>query len=103
MFTICRNAMKTFSERYGYIKPSDVIIREEITPEIRNAICSAYDDLKAIYNQYYYNGYLKVESHIWCLFLNKHKGDYWVPHSSFVRLGLSLETGGMVPAQRSDG
>jgi len=69
--------MKTFSERYGYVKPSDVIIREEITPEIRNAICSAYDDLKAIYNHCYYDGYLKVESHIWYLFLNKRKGDYY--------------------------
>lgn len=27
--------MKLFSERYGYTKPSDVIIREKITPEIQ--------------------------------------------------------------------
>ena len=38
--------MKLFSERYGYTKPSDVIIREKITPEIQNAICSCYDKLK---------------------------------------------------------
>lgn len=30
--------MTLFSERYGYTKPSDVIIRERITPEIQNAI-----------------------------------------------------------------
>lgn len=30
--------MALFSERYGYTKPSDVIIRERITPEIKNAI-----------------------------------------------------------------
>lgn len=30
--------MALFSERYGYTKPSDVIIRERITPEIQNAI-----------------------------------------------------------------
>ena len=37
--------MGLFSERYGYTKPSDVIIRERITPEIQNAICSCYDKL----------------------------------------------------------
>ena len=30
--------MGLFSERYGYTKPSDVIIREQITPEIESAI-----------------------------------------------------------------
>ena len=28
--------MSLFSERYGYTKPSDVFIRERITPEIQN-------------------------------------------------------------------
>lgn len=28
--------MALFSERYGYTKPSDMIIREQITPEIQN-------------------------------------------------------------------
>ena len=37
--------MALFSERYGYTKASDVIIREKITPEIQNAICSCYDKL----------------------------------------------------------
>ncbi|KAA6319644.1 hypothetical protein EZS27_030489 [termite gut metagenome] len=36
-----------FSERYGYLKPSDVIIRERITPEIQIAICNCYTDLKS--------------------------------------------------------
>jgi hypothetical protein len=35
--------MVLFSERYGYTHPSDVIVREQITPEIQNAICSCYD------------------------------------------------------------
>lgn len=30
--------MALFSERHGYIKPSDVFIREKITPGIQNAI-----------------------------------------------------------------
>ena len=41
--------MRLFSERYGYTKPSDVIIREKITLEIQNAICSSYDKLHAFF------------------------------------------------------
>lgn len=37
--------MVLFSERYGYTKPSDVIIRERITPEVQNAICNCIDEL----------------------------------------------------------
>ena len=37
--------MALFSERYGYTKPSDVLIRETITEEIVNGICSCYDYL----------------------------------------------------------
>lgn len=37
--------MALFSERYGYTKPSDVIIRERITPEIQNAMCNCVDEL----------------------------------------------------------
>ncbi len=38
--------MAKFSERYGYTRLSDVIIRENITEEIQNAICSCYDRLR---------------------------------------------------------
>ena len=38
--------MGLFSERYGYTKPSDVIIREQITPEIESAICNCYEYLQ---------------------------------------------------------
>ena len=37
--------MALFSERYGYTKASDVIIREQITPAIQNAICTCFDKL----------------------------------------------------------
>lgn len=36
--------MELFSERYGYIKPSDIIIRERITPDIQNAIQNCIND-----------------------------------------------------------
>lgn len=42
--------MKWFSERYGYTKPSDVIIREQITREIQNAMCSAFDVLPEFFH-----------------------------------------------------
>lgn len=38
---------KLFSERYGYIKPSDEIIVERIPIEVNNAIITAFDDLLA--------------------------------------------------------
>ena len=41
--------MILFSERYNYRKVSDVIIREGITPEIQNAICSCYDKLEGYF------------------------------------------------------
>jgi hypothetical protein len=66
-----------FSERYGYLKPSEVIIREQITPEIQNAICNCYDILN---DQMSYIGsyeYAYLEEHIWCYFLNKRKDKFW--------------------------
>lgn len=78
--------MGLFSERYGYTKPSDVIIREEITPEIQNAILSCYDKMREIlddpYNYEY--SYSSMERYIWTHFLNKrlselHNSDRDVP------------------------
>ena len=61
--------MALFSERYGYTKPSDVIIRERITPEIQNAILTCYDDLQDILNQYNHgNIYNEMDEYVWtCL------------------------------------
>jgi len=57
-----------FSERYGYEKPSEVIIRERITPEIQNAICNC---LHWFSKDLYYDKYYLIEQYIWCYFLNK--------------------------------
>lgn len=74
--------MALFSERYGYTKASDVIIREQITPEIQNAICSCYDHLKhnlnsmtAMYEESYY---VKLESYLWEFFLNKRASEFYI-------------------------
>lgn len=74
--------MALFSERYGFMKPSEVIIRGEITEEIENAICSAYDYLKEWMNDiddhaeydHYYN---EMGVFLWTQFLNKRKDEYW--------------------------
>ena len=43
--------MALFSERYGYVKPRDILVRECINIDIQNAICSAFDYLYRIYNR----------------------------------------------------
>lgn len=72
--------MILFSEKYGYTHPSDVIIREKITPEIQNAICSCYDRLPNIFisRNYSYDGdcYIKLERYLWTYFLNKREGEF---------------------------
>lgn len=76
--------MARFSERYGYIKPSEVIIRERITPEIQNAICSCYDRLEHRTTAY---EYLSLEKKIWTYFLNKRESDFvedYISASSYV-------------------
>lgn len=78
---------KLFSERYGYTKPSDVIIREQITPEIQNAICSCFDNFDEILRHNAGNGryisyddchreYIEMERYLWRYFFNKREGDY---------------------------
>lgn len=64
--------MASFSERYGYTKPSDVIIREKITPEIENAILSCFDALQNKEAAIIY----KMEEYIWCEYFHKRRKDF---------------------------
>lgn len=71
--------MKLFSERYNYTKPSDVIIREQITPEIQNAICSCFDRLQQMLieiSDYGKNLYVNMERYLWTYFLNQREGNF---------------------------
>lgn len=71
--------MSLFSERYGYTKPSEVIIREEITREIQNSICSCYDRLiefLSIEYSWYSGVYVGLEKNLWVYFLNNREGDF---------------------------
>lgn len=60
--------MVLFSEQYGYTNPSDVIIREQITSEIQNAICSCFDRMRQKSN---YAFYKSMEYNVWIHFLNQ--------------------------------
>ena len=58
--------MKLFSERYGYIDPNDVIIREQITEPILNSILNWWDIINSrytIFESQIYNRE-KIERHI---------------------------------------
>ena len=72
--------MRLFSERYNYTKASDVIIREKITPEIQNAICSCFDRLrdKIFFKSgvYHSHPYIDMEKYLWTYFLNLREGDF---------------------------
>lgn len=72
--------MALFSERYGYTKPSDVLIREDITKEIENSICSCYDVLDDFLRRNYsYNSetYKQMELYLWTDFLNERRNDFY--------------------------
>jgi len=72
--------MKWFSERYGYTKPLDVIIREQITRDIQNAICSAFDVLPDLFDKagarYGEYDYIDVERFLWTQVLNERESKF---------------------------
>lgn len=68
--------MGLFSERYGYTKPSDVIIREQITPEIESAICNCIEYLRQDLMPYN-NGYRRLKIQMWIYYLNNKINDYY--------------------------
>ena len=64
--------MKLFSERYGYLNPREVIIREEITDPILNSILNWHE---IVYGNYtIFDDRIfdreKIEKQIWVFFLN---------------------------------
>lgn len=67
--------MALFSERYGYTKPSDIIIRERLTPEIENAICNFFDALEGAAGFIY----TELEKYLWVYFFHRRNADYRPP------------------------
>ena len=72
--------MALFSERYGYKKASDVIIREQITPEIQNAICSCFDRLEKAFEKsgYPYPKQSKYNlfEYVWTQYFNERLSEF---------------------------
>jgi len=60
--------MAVFSERYGYTKVSELIIREEIPEPIRNSILNWLHFVEKSITSYNYES---IEKSVWVYFLNK--------------------------------
>lgn len=77
--------MALFSERYGYLNPREVIIREEITEPILNSILNW---LEVFYTQnalkFQDFNRDKIEKHIWMFFMNK-RADLFYSSGEFIK------------------
>ena len=71
--------MNLFSERNGYVQPSDILIKRKITSEIQNAICSCYDRLEYVFRRIERddNAYRELEKFLWTHFLNQREGMFY--------------------------
>ena len=75
--------MARFSERYGYVKPTDALIRNTITDAIENAICSCFDLLKHALREleppygYSEDTYKDMDLYLWVKFLNERYDDFY--------------------------
>lgn len=78
-----------FSERYGYVKPVEVLKRGFLDAEGIKALCNCYDHLAMWFNRYDVNtvghrhveSYTELEETIWCFFLNQRRNDFYVYNS----------------------
>ena len=85
--------MALFSERYGYTKPSEVLIRGKITTEIENVICSCYDVLyDALRKNYTYSDeiYNDMELYLWTQFLNNRRNDFYGNYGGHMVVATSV-------------
>ena len=78
----------SFSERYGYVKPTDVLKREFLDKEGISCLCSCFDQLSQWLNIFDVNRgaqhdetYTNLEETIWCFFMNQRKKDFWGYHN----------------------
>lgn len=72
--------MARFSERYGYVTPSNTIIRETITIDINNAICNTFMEIPTID----FEMYCTLEKYLWLYYFNKLASDFTTGY--FIRL-----------------
>ena len=77
-----------FSERYGYVKPAEVLKRGFIDKEGITALCNCFDHLEMWLNHYdmsrsgcHDESYTELEETIWCFFMNQRRDDFYGYHS----------------------
>lgn len=66
--------MASFSERFGYVKPIEIVRREEIQADLENALCTCYDLLA---NDIHSDEYEELEKYLWIDFLYKRYSDFY--------------------------
>lgn len=73
--------MANFSERYGYVKPVEVLHRDMIGPELAKSLCSCFDMLSIALNRLTAsrNDYEELEKHLWIDFLHERLIDFYYP------------------------
>lgn len=79
--------MALFSERYGYTKPSDTLIREKMTEEVENALCSCYDRLADYIRtrlSYRDETYKEMELFLWTDFLNERLNNFYDEYGGYM-------------------
>lgn len=71
--------MGSFSERYGYVKPVEVLHRDMVEPELANSLCSCYDMLSRGFNRLTakLEDYEELEKYLWVDFLHKRHDDFY--------------------------
>lgn len=83
---LCLNiSCMKFSERYGYVKPVEVLKRGFLDAEVITALCNCYDHLALWFNHYdvyarsngHDESYTELEEAIWCFFMNQRRGDFY--------------------------
>ncbi len=87
--------MTRFSERYGYVKPTDVIIREDMPLSVQNAICTCFDELPNFFFQSYpysiYSGeieYRNLEKYLWTYFFNNREKNFSLVQNRIVAISF---------------
>lgn len=78
----------SFSERYGYVKPAEVLKRAFLDKEGIDCLCTCFDQLDRWLNRYdvesgashHDESYSRLEEAIWCLFMNRRKNDFYKYH-----------------------
>lgn len=80
-----------FSERYGYVKPADVLKRGCLEHDAAVSLCNCYDHLAKWFNKYdvdrgnrYNESYVHLEESIWCFFMNQRRDDFYVERGHMI-------------------